>query len=223
MNNIQTLCLDKEDLEDLLLIIEQTFTISFKNDDLSQVITYGDLCKVIFNKIEMQNLNDSVSLQCFQNLKKSIVSITSIDESFIKPDVPLEQIFPKTKRRRQIKRLKKSIGFEFNLLTPKGFIVISLLVLMLTSFILMFPFRTIGFIGLITSFGGLLIASRLGNEFNVNTISELSEKIAAEHYTNARRWKNSFNKTELEKQIEKLITKHLDVEKHQFRKQSSLL
>lgn len=222
MNNIQTLCLDKEDLEDLLQIIEQTFAISFQNDDVSTVTTYGDLCKVIFNKIELQNLNDSVSLQCFQNLKKAIVSITSIDESSIKPDVPLEQIFPKTKRRRQIKRLKKSLGFEFNLLTPKGFIVISFLALMVTSFILMFLFRTIGFIGLITSFAGLLIASRLGNEFNVNTIRELSEKITAEHYTNARRWKNSFNKTELEKQIERLITNHLGIEKQQFKKQSSL-
>ena len=223
MNNIQTLCLDKEDLEDLLLIIEKSFAISFKNDDLSAVTTYGDLCKVIFNKIELQNLNDSVSQQCFQNLKKAIVSITSIDESQIQPDVPLEKIFPKTKRRRQIHRLKKSIGFEFNLLTPKGFIVVTLLVVMLTSFIVMFLFRTIGFIGLVSSFAGLLIASRLGNEFNVNTISELSEKITAEHYTNARRWKNSFNKTELEKQIENLITNHLEVEKHQFRKQSSLL
>jgi hypothetical protein len=223
MNRIQTLCLDKEDLEDLVIIVEQTFSISFKNDDLNSVTTYGDLCQLIFNKIELQNLNDSVSLQCFQNLKKAIVSITSIDESSIKPNVPLEQIFPKTKRRRQIKRLKNSLGFEFNLLTPKGFIVISLLALMLTSFILMFPFRTIGFIGLISSFGGLLIASRLGNEFNVNTISDLSEKIAAEHYTNARRWRNSFNKTELEKQIENLITNHLGVEKKQFRKQSSLL
>ena len=223
MNNIQTLCLDKEDLEDLLLIIEQSFSISFKNDDLSSVTTYGDLCKVIFNKIELQNLNDSVSLQCFQNLKKAIVTITSIDESQIQPDVPLERIFPKTKRRRQIHRLKKSVGFEFNLLTPKGFIVVSLLVVMLTSFIVMFLFRTIGFIGLVSSFAGLLIASRLGNEFNVNTIRDLSEKITAEHYTNARRWKNSFNKTELEKQIEKLITNHINVEKHQFNKQSSLL
>ena len=223
MNNIQTLCLDKEDLEDLVLIIEQTFSISFENDDLNPVTTYGDLCKLIFNKIELRNLNDSVSLQCFQNLKKAIVSITSIDESAIKSDVPLDQIFPKTKRRRQIKRLKKSLGFEFNLLTPKGFIVVSFLVLMLTSFIFMFQFRTIGFIGLITSFVGLLIASRLGNEFNVNTISELSEKIAEEHYTNARRWKNSFNRNELEKQIENLITNHIDVEKHQYKKQSSLL
>lgn len=222
MNKIQTLCLDKEDLEELLLIIEQTFSISFRNDDLTFVNTYGDLCKAILEKIEMKDLNDSVSQQCFLNLKKAIVSITGINETLIQPELPLEQIFPKTKRRRQIKRLRKSLGFEFNLLTPKGFIVLGLLALMLTSFIVMFIFRSIGFIGLVTSFGGLLVASRFGNQFNVNTIRELSDKITAEHYANSRRWKNTFNRNELEKQIENLIGNHINLEKHQYQEQSSL-
>ncbi|MFL5788303.1 MAG: hypothetical protein ACJ748_09635, partial [Flavisolibacter sp.] len=140
----------------------------------------------------------------------------------IRPDVSLEMIFPKFQRRHQIKLLEKKLGFELDLLTPKGSIIISLLLLMLLSFVALFGLRNYGFIGLVISFSGLILASRLGKEFKVNTIRDLSEKITAENYAKARRWKHTINKKQLEKQIEDLITDRLDIDKKKLKKESLL-
>ena len=222
MNSIQTLCVDKEDLEQVLHSIENTFFIKFKEYEITNIKTYGDLCNIIISKVEFNYGNDIATQQAYVKLIEAIVSITGTNPEIIKPDVSLDKIFPKRIRRKQVKKLEQSLGNDLDLLTPRGFIVMSFLFLMIISVIFMFIFRTYGLIGLCVSFTGLFLSSRLGNEFNVNTIKDLSEKIAEENYANSRRWKNNFNKTELEKQIENLISRQLDIDKKKLRKEALL-
>jgi hypothetical protein len=222
MTTIQTLCVDKEDLEQVLHRIENTFSIHFKESEIADIKTYGDLCNIIISKVEFNYGNDSATQQAYVKLKEAIVSITDTNPEIIKPDVSLEKIFPKRIRRKQVKKLEESLGYELDLLTPRGFIVMSFLFLMIISVIFMFIFRTYGLIGLCISFLGLFLSSRLGNEFNVNTIKDLSEKIAEENYANSRRWKNNFNKAELEKQIDNLISRQLDIDKNKLKKEALL-
>jgi hypothetical protein len=222
MNSIQTLCVDKEDLEQVLHSIENTFSINFKESEISNIKTYGDLCNIIISKVEFNYGNDIATQQAYLKLTEAILSITNTNPEIIKPDVSLEKIFPKRIRRKQVKKLEQSLGYELDLLTPRGFIVMSFLFLMIISVIFMFIFRTYGLIGLCVSFAGLFLSSRLGNEFNVNTIKDLSEKIAEENYANSRRWKNNFNKAELEKQIDNLISRQLDINKKKLKKEALL-
>jgi hypothetical protein len=220
MDPNRNLRIDQEDLDDVLAVMERSFAIKCSARELTNVKTYGEFCNCIITKIEYKELDDYATQQAFCKLREAILKITNTEEAMIRPEVSLDLIFPKNKRRYQIKKLEEALGFELDLLTPKGFIIVGLIVLMICSFITLFVSRTYGIIGLLASFAGLLLASRLGKEFNVNTIRDLTEKITAENYLKARRWKNTINKQELEKQIDQLFSKRLGLKKEDLKKEA---
>ena len=47
--------IEPEDIEDSLRKVEESFGISFVNNELSHIKTFGELCDYISNKIELEN------------------------------------------------------------------------------------------------------------------------------------------------------------------------
>ncbi|MFL5788287.1 MAG: hypothetical protein ACJ748_09545 [Flavisolibacter sp.] len=52
MDSNQKLQIDREDLNNVLAAIERSFSIEFKETELSSLKTYGDLCSTIIRKVE---------------------------------------------------------------------------------------------------------------------------------------------------------------------------
>ena len=131
---------DSEDLEDVLVKIEKSFDFKFEETELKDVKTFGQLCDIITNKVQGNNIDDCTTQQAFYKLRNAIASIFLVDKYNITPNTDLRLLFPKNLRRQKIRDLESNIGFEINILRPKHWISSTLALTIVTSFIGLFIF-----------------------------------------------------------------------------------
>lgn len=204
--------IDPEDISDVLLKIEKSFDFKFGDSELKDVKTFGELCDIITNKVQGANSNDCTTQQAFYRVRTVITDILSIDNSNITPDTVLQQLFPRQKRRQKIKEIEDSLGFKTKILRPKHWITGTLVLAFIVSLIGLFIFWKIGLIFLIISFFGLKLSDKFGNEFDLKTVGQLTEKITREQYKQVRRNKATINRNEIVLKVKELFKHDLDLE-----------
>lgn len=186
-----------EDIEDILGQIELSFNIRFYENEFAQVTNFGELCKAITKKIDLENFDDCTNQQAFYKLRRAIATIKQVDEKEISPETNLSTLFLRRNRRKEITKLENKLGIKFNILSPPAWVSGTFVVLLLASFVLLFFNWKIGVPGIILFAGCLSVAKDLGKELQVKTIGELTIKMTRENYVNSRRNKNSYNKNEV--------------------------
>lgn len=214
--------IDSEDLEHMLLKIEDSFDIRFETNELAHVRTYGEFCDAIKDKISLDHSEDCTTQQAFYKLREAITKSTETEKKEITPTTELAEIFPRKTRKNQIKTLEMNLGFKLSILRPPHFVTGFLVILLLASFITLFIEWQYGLIGLGLAIGGIWISNKLGNELNVKTVRELSEKMTRENYVKSRRNSKTINKNELDKIIENWFVDFLGVRKSELTREAQL-
>ena len=103
MNNTDTIKLeniDSEDISDVLVKVEKSFGFKFGETELKDVMTFGDLCDIITNKVHGDNLTDCTTQQTFYKLRDAIVKTGPTDKKTLTPQSDLQDLFPRSTRRR---------------------------------------------------------------------------------------------------------------------------
>ncbi|PQJ80031.1 hypothetical protein [Polaribacter porphyrae] len=211
-----------EDIEDVIVKIEKSFQIQFENNELKEVKTFGDLCYAFKMKIDLKNSDDCTSQQAFYKLRKAISETTIINKDQINQDINLETLFPKKRRRRNIKKLEKNLGFQLSILSPKQSTINGISCLFFVFFITLFFSWKIGVLGIIIALFSFVFAYKTANTLNVKTIKDLIYKTKKENYLNARRNKKTFNKKEIDTIIIDLFSDYLDLDKKLLTKDAEL-
>lgn len=67
LNNI-----DPENIEDLLVKVEKSFNIKFVGNELIALLTFGELCDHIVNKIKLDHSDNCTTQQAFYKLRNAI-------------------------------------------------------------------------------------------------------------------------------------------------------
>jgi len=205
--------IDPEDIEDVLKKVETSFDIVFIGNELSHLETFGELCDLIIDKIQLEHSNECTSQQAFYKLRIAISKSLHIDHKAITPNTSLASILPSNNRRSKIKDLEIFIGFNLDILRPPHWVVITLLALLLASFVSLFINPLIGVPGLTLSISGFWLASKTANILDLQTVEELTEKISRENYVKSRRNPKTFNKREIENVLTDLFSNDLELEK----------
>jgi len=205
--------IDPEDIEDLLMKVETSFDIEFVGEELIHITTFGQLCDHIANKIQLDNSGDCTSQQAFYKLREAISSTFQIDKKSILISHSLADILPRQNRRAGTMELETHLGFKLNILRPPLWVVWTLVILLLASFVGIFFNWQIGFLGLVFSFSGLWISSKIGNKLDVQTVGQLAEKMTRENYLKSRRNPKTFNRNEIEKVLTDWFSEAFDLEK----------
>jgi hypothetical protein len=218
MQTTQDLGIDPEDLGDVLLIIEKSFGFKFQDNELKHVKTYGDLCSAVIDKVSGTHVEDCTTQQSFYKLREAIPNVTDVEEELIKPNTPLELIFPKKNRRRKIKALQNKMGFKFSILEPPPFIITILLLGLVAGFVFLFIKPLFGICGLVGSILAFRIADMLGTNIrhDAATLKKLARKLTSEHYGKIRRTPGTINRDEIKQQIEYLFANYLGIEKEEL-------
>lgn len=214
--------IDSEDLEDMLLKIEDSFDIRFETNELAHVRTYGEFCDAIIDKISLDHSEDCTTQQAFYKLREAITKSTETEKKEITPTTELAEIFPRKTRKNQIKTFEKNLGFKLSILRPPHFVTGFLVILLLASLITLFIEWQYGLIGLGLAIGGIWISNKLGNELNIKTVRELSEKMTRENYVISRRNSKTINKNELDKILENWFVDFLGVRKSDLTREAQL-
>jgi acyl carrier protein len=204
--------IDPLDIDMLLEKLERSFYIKFDNTELKQVITFGDLCDLVANKVEGCNTNDCTTQQAFYKIRKAIVETRQYDKEALKTNTCLEELFPYKQRRQQIKKIESILGFKTRILQMKGWLLLLLVSVFLASSVALFFSWPIGFGCMILSVIGFYISNKLGKELNLKTVGQLAEKISREHYNKVRRNPTTVNRTEITQKIKELFKEDLELE-----------
>lgn len=221
MEKVDLKNLDPLDIDDAIFSIEKSFNLKFKDDELSEIKTFGELVDIVSDKIKLENIESCTTQQAFYKIRKALKEAFNIDN--VTPKTKLAEIFPKKNRRKNVKNFEKSLGFKINILTVNGIATITLLITFLFSiFYLGFDWK-IGILGILISILGFKITFRFAKELVVKTIGELSEKITRENYLNSRSNSKSFNKKEIESIIMELFCEHTAIERHELTRASSFV
>jgi hypothetical protein len=126
-------------------------------------------------------------------------------------------------RRKRISEVEKMLGFKVNALRPKHFITGALVFILLASPPVLYFNWQYGLSGLIISTLLLFVANKAGKEFNEKTVGERAEKMTRENYVKARRNSLTANKTEIPKQIEKLLINDLGLSENEISRETVLI
>jgi hypothetical protein len=204
--------IDDEDIGDLLPKIEKSYHFRFHKTDLIDVKTFGELCDIIVNKIQLPQLDDCTSQQAFYKLRAAICNSLGFTKENIHLTTELALLFPWVKRRENIKLVENMLGFPLNILRPKYWLTTSLALLFLTSFFCFFFNWQFGLGLLMLSIGGFYLSHKFGKDLDIATIRELVEKMSREHYLDSRRDAGTVNKKEVVKKITNLFASDLDLD-----------
>ena len=140
-----------------------------------------------------------------------------MDKIFLHLDISL---FPIKNRRISIKKIEDHLGIQLNLLRAPHWITVTLSLLFLISlFGLAFHWK-IALIGFTLSFVGIFLASKFGTVLDLQTVGQLTSKMACEHYLKCRRNPQTFNKAEIQPILTDLFSNELALHKYKLTRQT---
>jgi acyl carrier protein len=212
--------IDPEDIEDLLVKVESSFNVKFVGDELVHITNFGELCNHIANKIQLDNVDDCTSQQAFYKLRDAISSTLQIDNKSISTDFSLAVLLPRKSRRPRTRKLEDHLGFKLNILRPPHWITLTLVILLLASFIGLFFNWQIGLLGLVFSIMGFWFANKIGNELDLQTVGQLAQKMTRENYLKSRRNPKTFNKNEIENVLTDWFSNEFDLDKRKLTREA---
>ncbi|MFD0795735.1 hypothetical protein ACFQZX_19090 [Mucilaginibacter litoreus] len=204
--------IDPEDIGDVLLKVERSFHIKFTDHDLHEVKTFGALCDLVVDKVKQAQSDSCTTQQAFYKLRNAINAKKSVERAELKPQTKLCELFPRDNRIEVVADVEHEMGLHMNLLRPKPVIVWAFGLALLLSVTASFIYPTPGYIGMILSITGLIMAGKFGKELKVKTLGDLAEKIAREHYLKCRREASTVNKAEIAGKVRELFADYLDLE-----------
>jgi hypothetical protein len=205
LNNI-----DPEDVGEVLLKIERSFNIRFTDEDLTHINTFGALCDLVVNKVKHVQSDSCTTQQAFYKLRNAINAKKPIEKCNLKPQTKLCELFPRDNRIEIVADLENEMGLNMNLLRPKPFVVWAFAIALIVSVAISFVFGIVGYIGMVISIVGLILAGKFGKELKVKTLGDLSEKIAREHYLKCRRDASTVNRAEVAEKVKELLADYLE-------------
>jgi len=218
LNNI-----DPDDISDVLVKVEKSLDIKFRDTELLHIITFGELCDHIADKIQLDKSIDCTSQQAFYKLRAAISSTVQIDYQVISPGFSLTNILPRKSRRSRIKKLEQYLEFELSVLRPSHWVIGTLRTILLVSFAGLFLNWKIALLGILFSISGLWVAYKIGNELTLKTVGQVAEKMTRENYLQSRRNRKTFNKEEIEKILIACFSKDLNLNKNKLTREAKFV
>lgn len=224
INTIELKNIDSEDISDMLLKVEEPFGFKFGKTELKDVTTFGELCDIIINKVQGDNINDCTTQQAFHKLRKAISATLLIDKESITIDKDLQELFPRHNRRQKIKEFQKELGFSIDVLDIKEWMSWTIVLGFVLSIIMFFFNWQIALSGLAFSILFSWTSIKFfATELEPLTVGQLAEKLSREDYLKARCNSATVNRNEIAQKVKELFSKDLDLEESVLTRQATFV
>ncbi len=216
--------IDPDDISEVLTKVEISFGFKFGDTDLKEVKTFGELCDLITNKVQGNNVNDCTTQQVFYKLRNAIASTLFIDKDKILPDTNLQQLFPINNRKQKIKELQNELDMPVAILDIKAWIGWTIFIGIIGSLIMFFFKWQVALCSLVIFIAVGWIANKFfAKEFVLTTVGQVAEKLARENYLKSRRNSSTINRNEISKKVKDIFSKELDLAEETLTKQATFV
>ncbi|WP_426065376.1 hypothetical protein [Flavobacterium sp. DSP2-3-1] len=166
---------DIKNIEDCIPWLEKMYKFKFEKGETESVKNFDQLCDLIITKIDFQNVESCSSQQAFYKLRNSLVQEQISEKDNIKLETKLNDLFPRNKRIKLVKKVENNIGFKLNILQAPKLILNSIIAVLIISFILLFIKWQFGISGILISSLGIYLCNLFGKEIEIETVKELVE------------------------------------------------
>lgn len=204
---------EDEDIFDVIVKLEKSFGLKFDKNAFFHVKTFGDLCDVFDNHINYEHCDDCTKQQAFYRVREAIASTLQFTRDNIQLDTKLSDVFPSRGRRQKVREFKGAVGTDIKILTYPGWLALTFVIGLLLSLAAFFYDWKIALSGIVFFLSAMTIAEKLGKTLDFQSVRELTDKLAREHYIDVRRTKGTFNKQELLQIIIDTFSNDLAIEK----------
>ncbi|WP_118953313.1 acyl carrier protein [Taibaiella helva] len=204
---------DDDDIFDIVHELEKSFGLSFARDAFRDVKTFGDLCTVFEQHLTAEHRDDCTSQQAFYRVRSAIVTTLPVDQNQVTPDSSLRTLFSKPGRRKRIHAFETCLGVKVSLLVYPNWLVPVSCFLFACSFIALLFSGKIAIAGFILLFVVNRLEKYYDSQFAMTTVRQLAEQLTIEHYTAARRFNHTVNRTEIRYIITQAFCKRFDMDK----------
>ncbi|MBX2897972.1 MAG: hypothetical protein KF763_21190 [Cyclobacteriaceae bacterium] len=211
---------DPEDIEDVLKIIETSYDIKFEENELGHIKTFGELTDHIISKIRLTDKDDCTTQQGFYKLRDIIQKTKNHDKKTITTNQLLTTIFPRQRRKKEIKEIEEQLGFKLKALRPRRLVTWTILILLGVSIVGLFIDWKYGLSGVLLTIILFWTAEKTGIEFKDKTLGELTDRITQRNYLKSRRDQTTVNKGEIENKIRALFADELSINKTELNRQT---
>lgn len=194
-----------QDISDALITIQESFQISFREDELAKVKVFEDLCNLVHEKIDLEDKNDCTSQQAYYKLNQALSYTFNLSELHLLPETLIEHIIPRKNRIKKVKMLEDMLDMKLFLLSPPTWLTFVLVVVFFLSLLAFFFDWKIAVSGIVFSVLGLRIANKMGKEIDIKTVGELTDNMVFYNYIKSRRDPNTVNRRELDNVIKSIF------------------
>jgi len=148
----------------------------------------------------------------FYKIRSAIAATQPIDKTSIRPDSQLETFFPRKGRQQNIRAFQKALGIDVQLLVMHDSLEWAILLSAATTFVTLFFTWKGALVWLAFTLLVSWLATKFGRELRLNSVQELTEKIAREHYIQASHYPAIINYGETSNLPEQLLLNDTDFE-----------
>jgi len=196
-----------EDISDAIITIQQSFQISFREDELASIKVFDDLCNLVHEKIKLEDHDDCTSQQAYYKLSQALSHTLNLSKLHLSPETLIEHIIPRRNRIKNVKMLEDSLDMRLFILSPPGWLTGVLILIFILSLLAFFIDWAIAVPGIAFSILGSKIAGKMGKEIDIKTVGDLTDYMVSCHYIKSRRDSNTVNRRELDHVIKSIFIK----------------
>jgi hypothetical protein len=196
---------DPDDVSDTLIKLQRSLGFTFSREDLSDISTYGELCRLVHTKLQGRHVNDCSTQQAFYKVRQAIIKNYTTTIS-LTPSSRLETIFPGKGRRKAIRHLHQTLGFKLHILNPPDWLINTFVIGILSSILLLFINWRYGLCSLAISIICTRLAQHFAKNFTILTLGEMITLMVRDHYQQSRRHSGTLNRNEIDMVIKKMFT-----------------
>ena len=170
---------------------------------MQHVTTFGELCNVVINKIDLTEATDCTSQQAFYKLRQAFRFVAP--HVPVLPDTELKLLLPWRQRRQLWRLLEQQLGFKHKMLGMSAFAAGALGITVLASFVALFIDHVVGMTGIGLAIMAAIVLEETGKALRVKTVRECVEQMTCEQYLKSRRNPETVNRTEVTKKVQALF------------------
>lgn len=204
---------EDEDIFDVVVKLEKSFGLKFDKSAFYHVKNFGKLCDLFENQISYEHRDDCTKQQAFYRIRDAIALTLQLSRDNIQLDTKLSDLFPTHDRRQKAREFQMAVGTDIKILTYPGWLALTIIIGFLLSLVAFFFDWKIALIGIVLLLSAMKTAEKLGKSLDFQTVRELTDKLAREHYVDVRRTKGTFNKQELLQIIIETFSNDLAIKK----------
>lgn len=101
------------DFVEIVMRIEEEFSIDLPDAELGSVLTVGDLYELVLSKVKSCTAAECVSSKAFYRTRRALVDSIGVPRRSIRPSTPLESLLPLESRVSHWRDITRRIGLEF--------------------------------------------------------------------------------------------------------------